>query len=388
MHRFLFFTLITTVLGTQSGCNGSNPVAQAGKSIGTEQKSPEKSTQATTKPISPLQLSTPPALPEQLQGKNLSKLEAEELLSLANQAMNKGDYTSATTYQYWYVKKAMRGQYNLACFLAQIKQVDPAFYWLQKAAAEEGVDSQHANQDEDLVSLRSDSRWPKVSQYLADYNRFYEQTPIRRYALVVPTGYQAGTPIPVVIWLHGLGSEPEDFVNSNCQELADALKVAFLGVSATYSRGPHSFAWSTNPALDADRIKEALKVCTDKLTPKSGQLITLGFSQGAQAGLEVAVRSPDQYAGAIVLSPGGYPSRLQGVSASPILARRGYVLCCGAQEHPGNVALTAQDATWLQQAKAKTQHKAYQGVSTHSLPDDFYERFPEWVQFILKAQKE
>src|SRR5262249_49493367 len=153
-----------------------------------------------------------------------------------NRAMAKEDYPRAAVYQYWYVQKSKTGQYNLACFLAQTGQTDPAFYWLQVAALEEGVDAQHAQRDEDLDSLRRDPRWGAVRQFLVDCNRYFESAPLAHNAVVLPKGYQHGTPIPAVLWLHGLGSRPEDFVNRSGQEYADKLNVALIGVSGTRAR--------------------------------------------------------------------------------------------------------------------------------------------------------
>jgi len=76
---------------------------------------------------------------------------------------------------------------------------------------------------------------------------------------------------------------------------------------------------------------------SDRVTIKKGQVVTLGFSQGAQVGLEVAVRHPEGYAGSIVLSPGA-TQHLEGVRPSPLLAPRGFVLTCGAGEHPATSA--------------------------------------------------
>jgi predicted esterase len=346
-----------------------------------------KAPRTVEKPVPPLQLATPPAMPEQLDGKDLTKMKEAQLLGLANQAMAKEDYTRAATFQYWYVQKTKEGQYNLACFLAQIGKTDAAFYWLQQAAIEEGVDTQHAQRDTDLTSLRRDPRWAKVRQYLADCNRYFESAPIARTTLVLPKDYKKGTPIPAVLWLHGLGSRPEDFVNSGCQDFADELNIAFVGVSGTKARGPRSFVWAEDPEKDAKRLRDALAEVSERVTIKKGQVITLGFSQGAQVGLDVAVRYPEEYAGSIVLSPGAQ-SHLDDVKPSPLLARRGFVVSCGAKEHPGNVRLTAQDADWLRQAKAQVIHKAYPGVSAHTFPVDFEERFPEWVEFILKPRGE
>ena len=339
------------------------------------------------KPVPPLQLAVPAAIPAQLDGKNLSKMEAAELQGRANQAMGNEDYTRAAAFQYWYVQKSKTGQYNLACFLARIGQTDPAFYWLQLAALEEGVDTAHAQRDEDLESLREDPRWRVVQQYLQDCNQYFESASISHTVVILPKGYQKGTPIPAVLWLHGLGSRPEDFTNDECQDYADSLNVALIGVSGTKARGPRSFVWAEDVEQDGKRLRDAMKEVSDRVTIKKGYVITFGFSQGAQAGLEVAVSDPEEYAGAIVLSPGAHP-HLDELKTSPLLAHRGFVLCCGAQEHPGNVRLTAMDADWLRKAKAKIIHKPYPGVAAHSFPHDFDDRFPEWVKFILKTRGE
>ena len=53
--------------------------------------------------------------------------------------------------------------------------------------------------------------------------------------LVVPSGYEPGTPIGVLVGMHGRGAGPEGFVNKEaCQDLADELKMAIVGVSGRY----------------------------------------------------------------------------------------------------------------------------------------------------------
>jgi predicted esterase len=341
----------------------------------------------TAKPVPPLSLPTPSPLPDRLEGKDLKAVDARSLLARANQAMANEDYPRAAVFQYWYVQKSKTGQYNLACFLARIGQTDPAFYWLQQAAIDVGVDTQHAQRDEDLVSLRRDPRWQKVRQYMDECNRYFEAETPARAVLILPRGYRKATPIPAVVWMHGLGSRPEGFVNENSQNYADAMKVALIGVSGTKPRGPRSFVWAEDVEKDAKRVRDALDEVSDRVTLKRGHVITLGFSQGAQLGLEVAVRYPEDFAGAIALSPGALP-HLKTLKPSPLLARRGFVLCCGANENPGNVQLTAFDADWLREAKARVIHKPYPGVSAHAFPPDFGERFPEWVDFILKTRGE
>jgi predicted esterase len=337
------------------------------------------------KPVPPLDLLAPPEATESLDGKDLKGLESSTLFALAREAMAKGDFSRAATFQYWYVQKAKKGRYDLACFLAQVDQVEPAFYWLQRAAMEEGVDSRHAQVDTDLNSLRRDQRWEQVRTFLEGMNRYYKEAPIGRVALILPKGHDKATPIPVVLWLHGHGATPEGFVNTEAQGFADELQVALVGVSGTKPRGPDSFVWAEDAARDGRRLREALAEVGDRVVPKKGCLVTIGFSQGAQVGLEVAVRAPEDYAGSIVLSPGAR-STLEEIKPMPALKGHVYILGCGEKEHHGNVELTLLDATYLRFRGAETILSIYPNESAHAFPRDFNKRFPEWVKLILKSR--
>jgi predicted esterase len=267
-----------------------------------------------------------------------------------------------------------------------MNKTDDAFYWLQHAAAEEGVDTRHAGRDPDLESLRKDPRWEKVVQYLEDCNKYFESATPPRTVVILPKGYQKGTPIGAVLWLHGYGSNPDDFVNAGAQAYADQLNMALVGCSATLAKGPKSFVWSNDIEADVKRIQAALAEAADRVTIAKGRIVTLGFSQGGQVGVDVAIRFPEDYAGTIALSPGGMP-HLHEVTPSPLLAKRGFVVSVNGGERPGNVQLAADNAAWLRDAKAQVIHKVYPDVASHSFPEDFDERFGEWVKFILDAAK-
>jgi predicted esterase len=354
-------------------------------SVQQENSSSSSVARNVSKPVSPLEIAEPFELLGELHGTDIKSLDANRLFMIGRTAAKNGDYKVAAIAQYWHVRKANRGQYDLACYLARTGQVDSAFYWLQRAAIDEGVDTQHAQRDEDLQLLRADSRWNRVLNYLGECNRYFETADIAQTLLIVPTGYKKPTAIPAVIWLHGLGSQPDDFVNEGSQEYADRLNVALVGVSGTQPRGPMSFGWAEDIDRNATRIRAALDEVSDRVSIEKGKAITFGFSQGAQVGLEVAARYPEEFAGAIVLSPGAV-SHLQSITPSPLLAKRGFVVSCGAKELPGNVRLAKDANDWLSRAKAHVIYKPYPGVAAHSFPNDFNERFPEWVRFILDVQ--
>jgi len=338
------------------------------------------------KPAPPLDLKTPDPLPAKIGDTQLDKLDAGELYALARAAAGENSYHLAAIAQYWHVKKSGENRYDLACYLARLDKLDAAFYWLQLAASEEGVNSRHAASVSYLEPLRKDPRWEKVARYFEDCNRYFEQVTPPRTVLILPTGYRKETPIPAVLYLHGYASNPDDFVNPAAQAHADKLNVALIGSSATLAKGPRSFVWARDHDADLKRIRAALAEVADRVTIAKGQIVTLGFSQGAQVGLEIAVRFPEEFAGSILLSAGSQ-SNLDKVEPSPLLAHRGFVLSVNALERPGTVKLTADDAQWLQGAKAKVIHKEYPGVAGHTFPADFDERFPEWVKFVLDAGK-
>ncbi len=374
-------TLLLASCGSR-GNSASGPLDSVAEHLGMRQ-----SNSPAVKPVPPLQLAVPIAMPERLDDTDFQNMDPSDLFILGRMAAEKKLYEVAAVAQCWFVQKSGRGQYDLACYLAQTGQIDPAFYWLQLAAIEEGVDTLHTQLDEDLESLRADPRWSQVLRYLQDCNKYFETADVSRTVLILPQDYKKSEAIPAIVWLHGMGSRPEDFVNEESQEYADNLNVALIGVSGTKARGPRSFVWAEEIERDAQRLRAALSEVSDRVTIEKGKVITLGFSQGAQAGLEVAVKYPEEYAGSIVLSPGA-DFHLQTIKPSPLLAKRGYVVSCGAQEHPGNVQLSAKDAEWLRRNNAKVIHKPYPNVSTHSFPEDFGVRFPEWVAFIFKAQGE
>jgi predicted esterase len=340
-------------------------------------------------PDRPFKLAEPAALPDRIADKDLKKMDAPALLAAANQAMANSDYPNAAAYQYWFVQKAKTGQYNLACFLARIGQTDPALYYLQSAALEEGVDAGHAQRDEDLASVRRDRRWDAVQRFLVQCNRYFESANLARTVLILPQDYDIDDdlPIPAVVWMHGLGSRPDDFANGQAQQYADELNCAVIGVSGTRSKGPRSFVWAEEPEKDLKRVRDALEEVSDRVAIKKGEVVAFGFSQGGQVGLEIAVRHPEEFAGAIALSPGAR-SHLAEAKSSPLLAHRGFVVACGAEEHAGNVRLAADDADWLRRSNARVIHKSYPDTSAHAFPADFEERFPEWVRFVLKTRED
>lgn len=340
------------------------------------------------KPIPPLNLPAPVTPSAMLEGEDLKEADADELRAYANELSAGRRYNEAAQVQYWALQKEpAEGQYNMACYLSLAKNVDAAFYWLQRAALEEGVDGQWATEDSDLVPARADSRWPTVLQFLRQANAFWQTSTHTETTLVMPNGVAATEPIPVLVGLHGMGHRAGGFVSTEMyQEFADKHRVAFVGASGSVPRGPRSFVWAEDAEKDRRRIEAALSEVSDRVTAAPGKIILFGFSQGAMMSAEIAVLDASRYAGAIVLSPGGNNNPNAALFKPGSGQKQTYILSVGQGEHLGNKLMTATYMGLLQKAGADVEHIVNPNQQGHSLPPNYFADLDRWVTKILKGR--
>jgi phospholipase/carboxylesterase len=339
------------------------------------------------KPEPPLAIPLPEAPPIPASSRDAG---ADLLLALA-QAAAIHDPDEAMAFQRAAVDKgAFSGEYNLACFAALAGRTDAALYWLQRAAADEGVDGAWAEEDDDLVKLRADARWPQVRAYFRRMARYWSSHTPEQQLVVIPKAPAPAAGRPLVVGMHGLGSRPEDFSGIAFQSAAERAGVAFVALSGTNARGPHKFVWAEDPALDRARIDRgiaAIAAIAGQVTPPPGKVITIGFSQGAQMAVEIAARDPAHFAGAIVMSPGTRKDlRLADIPSSVSLAGRRFVVVVGAREHPRNVIRAKADADRLRALGAQVYYYPYPDMNSHSFPPDFDVALPKWIAFILDGK--
>ncbi|HSI63295.1 MAG TPA: alpha/beta hydrolase-fold protein [Candidatus Saccharimonadia bacterium] len=199
-------------------------------------------------------------------------------------------------------------------------------------------------------------------------------------------------PYPVALWLHGYrgysssGYFPGESAEA-MQKHADALGAVIVGFPATADLGDDTQQWSEEPVADHAYIQERLKTLKTSAKLDLTRVGLFGFSQGAMVAADLATLYPDSYLGAILMSPGGMGNPKASESKSAEHAKQVYYCFCGAQEHQGNVLLTRAYADHLEKSLgAKVTLKMYEGVSKHTRPADFMEKFPEWMGAILKAR--
>jgi predicted esterase len=309
-------------------------------------------------------------------------LGADKLALFARAAIAEQDVELAAALQREAIEKGSDQLYNLACYESLCGRIDSSIYWLQEAALKEGVNVDWSQEDSDLENLRADPRWDPLLKFLKQCGRYWAASGAEDHQLVLPAGY-SGQPIPVMVWLHGMGDRAESYIFPELQQIADQHQVAFVSVSGPVVNGPTSYSWSDDMQRNEARIDAAFAKFADQLKPLEGQIALGGFSQGGQVAGELVANKPKRYSGALIMSPGGFTPSLDDLEPADEHRRQIIIAVCGAGEHPGNVRMTKLYADWFEDAGATVTHKPYDELDHHSLVPDFEECLPEWIPDLL-----
>jgi len=198
-------------------------------------------------------------------------------------------------------------------------------------------------------------------------------------------------PFPVALWLHGYrGYSAEGYfpgeTSAAMQKHADILGAVIIGFPGTTDLGDNTQQWSEEPVADHAYIQWRLKEIGKTVKLDLSKVALFGFSQGAMVAADLASLYPESYLGAILMSPGGMGGPKAAEVRRPVNEKQVYFCFCGAEEHPSNVGLTKAYAKHLETVLgAKVTLKLYPGISKHTRPPDFMEKFPDWMGAILKT---
>jgi predicted esterase len=279
------------------------------------------------------------------------------------------------------IEKGADQLYEMASYEARAQRLDRAFYWLQEAALQEGVDPAKCDSDTALEKLRADPRWMSVRKFLADCQDHWAKSGIDDHRLVLPAKYQ-GTPVPVLVWLQASGgcSASHNFF-PELQQLADQHQVAFLSVSGPLITGPRHFAWSGDMQVNEARITAALAKFADKLKVQEDRLALAGFEEGGQIVGELAAASPQRYYGALLIFPRGYEIVPANVPAAEAHKRQHVVVVIGADNDSTQFGRGFFEK--FRSFGAESTFQPYTDVGTFALIPDLKQQLPQWTAKVL-----
>ncbi len=158
----------------------------------------------------------------------------------------------------------------------------------------------------------------------------YQITPtnLNDGVLIVPSGIAAGSPIPLVVALHGAG-QGSVFSRNLLAAQAQARGFALLAPGA---RGLTWDVMTYKYSYDVTFIDTTLAWVFSKLRVDTARIILQGFSDGASYALGLSLANGDLFTRAVVNSPGFIPS-----SDSPAVGKPTYFFSHGKSDSILNI---------------------------------------------------
>lgn len=122
--------------------------------------------------------------------------------------------------------------------------------------------------------------------------------------LYVPTSYRAGTPMPLLLALHGAGQAASEmlFILQGQAEANGFLLLVVDSRAATWDGIRGSFG------PDVTFINKALQFTFDRYNVQAGRIGVAGFSDGASYALTLGLTNGDLFSRVLAFSPGFLPS--------------------------------------------------------------------------------
>lgn len=206
------------------------------------------------------------------------KVDAGELVSRGMTAYSQGEYAGAV--KFFREAFVLRPEntalaYNIACSFALADQPESAVVWLAKAV---DMGAYVFDDDEDFKSLRELPEY-KALEKLAE-EKIREIKDERLLPVIsLPESYATVQRLPMVIALHGFGSNPVDFSRSLKGPVTQGGYVLVCPYGVEIS-GTTSFGWGQDPGLVEKSIKNIITWAKNSLNVDTSRVILLGYSQG------------------------------------------------------------------------------------------------------------
>lgn len=160
------------------------------------------------------------------------------------------------------------------------------------------------------------------------------------YQLYVPTSYDAATPTPLIVLLHGLGSSPGGVIRyQGLTDLAEErgyIVAAPMGYNARGwygSRGTGRSSERGDAANDPDNLGElsemdvmnVLEIARDEFNVDPDRIYLAGHSMGGGGTWHIAIKYPEIWAGLGPVAPAIYtsPDALAAIRDIPVIVIQG-----------------------------------------------------------------
>jgi predicted esterase len=206
-----------------------------------------------------------------------------------------------------------------------------------------------------VIAVIAAAAAPMLAQPLpADFAERADKAPIK--IAVPPDAVGGWSPRPLIIALHGEGSEPADIFPA-FRALASRVG-AVLAVPQAVDPAGNGFSWDT-PAKADFIVLRAIGQARRRAPVDRGRIVLAGFSQGASMTYHVALRHPDLFKGVMPIA-GVYDQERTPIPLPPPKQWPRFAILCGGEDRLVDESRRA--ATLLEEAGAPVTIRILEGV--------------------------
>ena len=322
----------------------------------------------------------------QIAGILINEPSLEDLIRIGDSFKGRQEYEQAMIYYLIAAREsgslAQHARYQLACNLALWGNQDVAMEQLKKAVDGGFWNYGLMRDDDELDSLRTRPGFAELEETVKkrypEAVRKHAGQPVVKYPgkEAQEAGKSRGRSMPVLVALHGYGSNPQDF--AVVAQLAADNGMIGLSLPGTVVLRENSFRWS-NESIEHTHAYVQNELGRLRL-PKGmrlGPVYVTGFSQGGLHAALLTMHYSKHYAGAMPVSPGGsldVPRVPTGGRPRPLF------MIYSTEEHPGNIALARSIMTAFQTVKFPVDQATHRGG--HEFPEDWREVFKKGLEFL------
>jgi predicted esterase len=197
-----------------------------------------------------------------------------------------------------------RSAYNLACAYARSGDSENALLWLGASASAGFANSRLLAADSDLDPVRGNPEFEEIAarveaNRLANFEWFASQARETDPLVVLPDGYDPAEPAPLIVALHGRGTNGQDIARA-WEEIARQRGAILVAPDALrpYASGYQwrfvdESVWLVTHTIDS---------MIERYAVDESRIMLTGFSQGAYVAMIAGLRQPERYCGLALVS--------------------------------------------------------------------------------------
>jgi len=271
--------------------------------------------------------------------------------------------------------------FDLARTYARAGDRQNALGWLTRSAERGFSHVSTLLRDEDLDDLLKREEYLAVLDRVrrnsaADLEKFKARADGAKILTVLPPNLDKAVPAPLIIALHGYGSNAQDMADT-WREAAAKIGAVLIAPQAL-ERAGSGFSWGVveqGEFLVLHAIEKAR--AENNIDPK--RIVVTGFSQGGAMTYTLAIRHSELFAGAIPVA-GYYEHPVDPIPAQPTAKMPRFVIMVGEKDEP--VAVNREAAKRLEAIGAPVQLRIYPNLG-HRFPPDRQNEMDSALKFVL-----